>query len=55
VLVPALWHASFNLVTATQAGRVAGAAAVSVRAMVFGYVLAADLRARRKGTRAVLA
>jgi len=55
VLLAALWHASFNLVTGSRAGRGAMAAAVSTAAMLFGFALAAlDVRARKRGGRAVL-
>jgi hypothetical protein len=55
VLLVALWHASFNLVTGSRAGRGSFAAMVSIAVMIFGYVLAAaDFRARRKGAPAVL-
>jgi len=55
VLVVALWHASFNLVTATRAGRGNLAAIVSIVVMIFGYALAAaDLRARRRGRAPIL-
>lgn len=55
VLMVTLWHASFNLVTATRAGRGTIAALVSIVVMVFGYALAAaDIRARRKGAPSVL-
>jgi uncharacterized protein len=56
VLMVALWHASFNLVTGTRAGRGVTAAVVSTVVMLFGFALAiADLRARRKGEPPVLA
>jgi hypothetical protein len=55
VLLVTLWHASFNLVTATRAGRGTVAALVSINVMVFGSALAAaDIRARRKGAPSVL-
>ncbi|MGZ6142486.1 MAG: CPBP family intramembrane glutamic endopeptidase [Myxococcales bacterium] len=55
VLVVALWHASFNLVTGTRAGRGPIAAMVSIAVMIAGFALAAaDLRARRKGAPPVL-
>lgn len=55
MLLVTLWHASFNLVTATRAGRGTVAALVSIAVMVFGYALAAaDIRARRKGAPSVL-
>lgn len=55
VLLVALWHASFNLVTGTHACRGTLAAIVSIAVMIFGYALAAaDFRARRKGAPPVL-
>ena len=55
VLLVALWHASFNLVASTRAGRGTIAAVVSTVVMLAGFALAfADWRARRKGGSGIL-